>query len=253
MDGGRKGARQTRRVWQFGLAWLGMGAGKKWVHGPARLVRHTCTSCLPASVPAPPHASAPGWPPCGGWWSSTRRSPEIASPSDKLAASVVLAGTTFRRRLELDSPNKAPPLASSPTLLLRSAFHSVQSFRPLAPQQWYAPARSTTPRRCRVLALPPRSMPANATPQLDKLVGLAMLVAATVVFLYYTIWTLLMPFVDDDHPLQNFFLPRVWAIRIPVILILLGSAVVGSFLGMVMIRSNRKKAAKAKAAGKKKA
>lgn len=48
--------------------------------------------------------------------------------------------------------------------------------------------------------------------------------------------------------LQNFFLPRVWAIRIPVILILLGSAVVGSFLGMVMIRSNRKKAAKAKAA-----
>ena len=29
-------------------------------------------------------------------------------------------------------------------------------------------------------------------PQLDKLVGLAMLVAASVVFLYYTIWTLLM-------------------------------------------------------------
>ncbi|OAR00793.1 hypothetical protein LLEC1_07452, partial [Akanthomyces lecanii] len=84
--------------------------------------------------------------------------------------------------------------------------------------------------------------------QFDRLVGLAMLVAATVVFLYYTVWTLLMPFVDDDHPLQNFFLPRVWAIRIPVILILLGSAVVGSFLGMVMIRSNRKKAAKAKAA-----
>jgi dolichyl-phosphate mannosyltransferase polypeptide 2 regulatory subunit len=87
----------------------------------------------------------------------------------------------------------------------------------------------------------------------DKLVGLAMLVAATAVFLYYTIWTLLMPFVDDDHPLQNFFLARVWAIRIPVILLLVGSAVVGSFLGIVMIRSNRKKAAKAKAAAKKKA
>ena len=97
-----------------------------------------------------------------------------------------------------------------------------------------------------------------------------MLVAASVVFLYYTIWTLLMvglstlpqdldlirafqPFVDSDHPLQNVFPPRVWAIRIPVILILLGSAVVGSFLSAVMIRSNRKKAAKAKAAGKKKA
>jgi dolichol phosphate-mannose biosynthesis regulatory protein len=100
-----------------------------------------------------------------------------------------------------------------------------------------------------------------------------MLIAASVVFLYYTIWTLLMvqlsnasctvavhanklpqqPFVDSDHPLQNVFPPRVWAIRIPVILILLGSAIVGSFLSVVMIRSNRKRAAKAKVAGKKKA
>lgn len=124
--------------------------------------------------------------------------------------------------------------------------------------------------------------------QLDKLVGIAMLVAATVVFLYYTFWTLFMvnisncaspnkdslglgvvslsraasssrvantatqPFVDSDHPLQNFFPPRVWAVRIPVILILLASAVVGSFLGVVMIRSNKKKAAKAKAAAAKK-
>lgn len=104
-----------------------------------------------------------------------------------------------------------------------------------------------------------------------------MLAVATFVFLYYTIWTLLMvrrtpsslsfhsftmsrcrpefqltllvkPFVDEDHALHSLFPPRVWAIRIPVILILLGSAVVGSFLGVVMIRSNKKKAAKLKAA-----
>ncbi|ROV98356.1 hypothetical protein VMCG_07115 [Cytospora schulzeri] len=79
-----------------------------------------------------------------------------------------------------------------------------------------------------------------------------MLLAASVVFLYYTFWTLFMPFVDADHPLQNVFPPRVWAVRIPVILILLGSAVVGSFLSVVMIRGNRKKAAKAKAAAAKK-
>lgn len=96
-----------------------------------------------------------------------------------------------------------------------------------------------------------------------------MLMVASAVFLYYTVWTLLMvcihdvyfpdlcspfkPFVDNGHPLHEIFPPRVWAIRIPVILILLGSAVVGSFLSVVMIRSNRKRAAKAKAAGKKKA
>jgi len=90
-----------------------------------------------------------------------------------------------------------------------------------------------------------------------------MLILASTVFLYYTIWTLLMvrlllfrplpnvlanayaqPFVDEKHPLQSLFPPRVWAIRIPVILLLLGGAVVGSFLSVVMIRSNRKKAAK---------
>ncbi|KAK5941318.1 Dolichol phosphate-mannose biosynthesis regulatory protein [Knufia obscura] len=83
---------------------------------------------------------------------------------------------------------------------------------------------------------------------LDKAVGMAMLIVATTVFSYYTLWTLFMPFVDDDHPLQSLFPPRVWAIRVPVILTLLGSAVVGSFLGMVMIKSNRKRAAKARAA-----
>jgi dolichyl-phosphate mannosyltransferase polypeptide 2 regulatory subunit len=107
--------------------------------------------------------------------------------------------------------------------------------------------------------------------QLDRLVGLTMLIAATTVFVYYTIWTLFMvlafpclpfsltipplrvrglphhqPFVDDNHFLHSFFLPRVWAIRIPVLLIILGSTVVGSFLSVVMIRSNRKKALKAK-------
>jgi dolichyl-phosphate mannosyltransferase polypeptide 2 regulatory subunit len=54
------------------------------------------------------------------------------------------------------------------------------------------------------------------------------------------------PFVDEDHPLHSLFPPRVWAIRIPVILIILGTTVVGSFLSVVMIRSNRKKALKAK-------
>lgn len=60
------------------------------------------------------------------------------------------------------------------------------------------------------------------------------------------------PFVDPGHPLHDIFPPRVWAIRIPVILTLLGSAVVGTFIGIVMINSNKKKAAKAKAAAKKK-
>jgi dolichyl-phosphate mannosyltransferase polypeptide 2 regulatory subunit len=63
---------------------------------------------------------------------------------------------------------------------------------------------------------------------------------------YFNILTLSQPFVDEDHPLQSLFPPRVWAIRIPVILMVLFTTVVGSFLSVVMIRSNRKKALKAK-------
>ncbi|KAL7268145.1 Dolichol phosphate-mannose biosynthesis regulatory protein, partial [Rhizina undulata] len=81
-----------------------------------------------------------------------------------------------------------------------------------------------------------------------------MLLVASGVFLYYSIWTLLMPFVDPGHPLHDLFPPRVWAIRIPVILILVGIAVVGSFLSVVMIRSGQKKRVKkAVEGGKKKA
>ncbi|KAF3937198.1 hypothetical protein ABW19_dt0204100 [Dactylella cylindrospora] len=80
-----------------------------------------------------------------------------------------------------------------------------------------------------------------------------MLLVASTVFLYYTVWTLLTPFIDDDHPIQSLFPPRVWAIRIPVILLLIGSAVVGSFLSVVMIRSGQKKRAKKAAAAAKKA
>ncbi|KAL2053935.1 hypothetical protein ABVK25_005864 [Lepraria finkii] len=73
--------------------------------------------------------------------------------------------------------------------------------------------------------------------------------------LEFSLISIFQPFVNQGHPLHDLFPPRVWAIRIPIILILLGSAVVGSFLSVVMIRSNRKKAAKARAveAGKKKA
>lgn len=78
---------------------------------------------------------------------------------------------------------------------------------------------------------------------------------ATLLSLFLSIiadWTAQQPFVDQGHPLHDLFPPRVWAIRIPVILTLLGSAVVGSFLGIVMISGSRKKAAKAKAAAAKK-
>ncbi|BFZ56920.1 Dolichol phosphate-mannose biosynthesis regulatory protein [Savitreella phatthalungensis] len=81
---------------------------------------------------------------------------------------------------------------------------------------------------------------------IDKFIGLLMLLIATAVFAYYTAWVLVMPFVDQGHPLHELFPPREWAIRIPVVLILVGGGLVGSFISMVMIRTARKQAGKSK-------
>lgn len=71
-----------------------------------------------------------------------------------------------------------------------------------------------------------------------------MLLVATAVFGYYTVWTLVLPFTDESSALNKFFLPREYAIKIPVLLLILGITAVGSFIGMVMVKSLQKNKAK---------
>lgn len=67
-----------------------------------------------------------------------------------------------------------------------------------------------------------------------------MLAVATGVFTYYTAWVFLLPFLDSDNFLQNFFLPREYAIRLPLLLLLLAVLAVGSFVGNVLIKNAQK-------------
>lgn len=87
-----------------------------------------------------------------------------------------------------------------------------------------------------------------------------MLGFATFVFIYYTVWTFfivsytssslrklsfiksntvsfLQPFLDDESPVRSFFPPREWAIRLPVIGLLVFLAIVGSFVGVMLIQA----------------
>ncbi|GME82143.1 unnamed protein product [Ambrosiozyma monospora] len=68
-----------------------------------------------------------------------------------------------------------------------------------------------------------------------------MLLAATFIFAYYTVWTFALPLLENDNPLQKFFLPRDYAIKIPVILLIIGVTLVGSFIGSVLLKSSQKK------------
>ncbi|KAI0031713.1 dolichol phosphate-mannose biosynthesis regulatory [Vararia minispora EC-137] len=73
-----------------------------------------------------------------------------------------------------------------------------------------------------------------------------MMLAAAVVFTYYTLWAIFLPFLDSSSPLHDFFPPREWAIRLPAIILFVGLTGIGWFVGSTIIKENRKKAAKAR-------
>lgn len=55
--------------------------------------------------------------------------------------------------------------------------------------------------------------------------------------------TSLQPFLDPSSALHSFFLPRYYSVAIPVFLLVVGLTGIGAFLGSVMIKSGKKKAA----------
>ncbi|CAH0481697.1 unnamed protein product [Peronospora belbahrii] len=75
----------------------------------------------------------------------------------------------------------------------------------------------------------------------DQTVGSLLLVVSVIVYVYYSTWVLLSPFIDDDHIIQHFFLPYHYAISIPAVLVVLVFSGAATFIGMVMIKSQQKK------------
>lgn len=51
------------------------------------------------------------------------------------------------------------------------------------------------------------------------------------------------PFVEPGHFFHSFFPDRYWAIVIPVVLMILGVTLIGTFLALVMIRKGKPKKA----------
>lgn len=75
----------------------------------------------------------------------------------------------------------------------------------------------------------------------DRIIGGAFLAVATFVFVYYTLWALVtvcssltQPFFPADASIQGYFPPRVWAVRLPAILLVLGLSFIGAFIASVV-------------------
>ena len=77
----------------------------------------------------------------------------------------------------------------------------------------------------------------------DKAVGLVLTMTSLSIFTYYTFWVIILPFVDDDHFVHQYFLPQEYAIFIPVFAGVVLLSFLSIFIGLVMLKSKKKKAA----------
>ncbi|GAA5886393.1 hypothetical protein JCM6882_001625 [Rhodosporidiobolus microsporus] len=88
----------------------------------------------------------------------------------------------------------------------------------------------------------------------DRTLGGCLLAVNIFLFVYYTIWTLFTPFLPTSSPLFLLFpLSREWAVRIPVLILLVGMCFVGMMAGFVMIETAKRKGrstSRVRAAGK---
>ena len=74
----------------------------------------------------------------------------------------------------------------------------------------------------------------------DRAVGSAIVVLGVAGILYYGLWTLVMPFVDEDLPVHALFPSRDLAILLPLLGVLGVGAVFCVFFARVLIAESRK-------------
>uniref|UniRef100_F7CLZ5 Dolichol phosphate-mannose biosynthesis regulatory protein n=2 Tax=Cercopithecinae TaxID=9528 RepID=F7CLZ5_MACMU len=73
----------------------------------------------------------------------------------------------------------------------------------------------------------------------NQVVGLGLVAVSLIIFTYYTAWVILLPFIDSEHVIHKYFLPRAYAVAIPLAAGLLLLLFVGLFITYVMLKSER--------------
>uniref|UniRef100_A0A8D2D4H0 Dolichol phosphate-mannose biosynthesis regulatory protein n=1 Tax=Sciurus vulgaris TaxID=55149 RepID=A0A8D2D4H0_SCIVU len=73
----------------------------------------------------------------------------------------------------------------------------------------------------------------------DQVVGLGLVAVSLIIFTYYTAWVILLPFIDSEHVIHKFFLPRAYAVAIPLAAGLLLLLCVGLFITYIMLKKQR--------------
>jgi dolichyl-phosphate mannosyltransferase polypeptide 2 regulatory subunit len=74
----------------------------------------------------------------------------------------------------------------------------------------------------------------------DKLIGLLLVVSSSAFFLFYTVWILVLPFAEKDHPILDYFPDIKYAIAVPTTLFVCALVGVGLFIGIIMLKEARR-------------
>ncbi|XP_052523699.1 dolichol phosphate-mannose biosynthesis regulatory protein [Tympanuchus pallidicinctus] len=73
----------------------------------------------------------------------------------------------------------------------------------------------------------------------DRAVGFGLVAFSLILFVYYTLWIIVLPFIGSDHSIHQYFLPREYAVIIPVVAGLLLLLFIGVFIMVVMWKSRK--------------
>lgn len=74
----------------------------------------------------------------------------------------------------------------------------------------------------------------------DRLAGLTLVGISGVLFFYYTVWVIILPFVDEDHIVHKFFLDRFYAIAVPIALAAIATSGLAGFVAFSMKKHSEK-------------
>ncbi|KAF4113269.1 dolichol phosphate-mannose biosynthesis regulatory protein [Onychostoma macrolepis] len=75
----------------------------------------------------------------------------------------------------------------------------------------------------------------------DQAVGFGLVGFSLLLFTYYTIWVIVLPFVDSDHVIHSYFLPREYSVILPGVAALILLFFVGTFIGVVTWKNRKPK------------
>ncbi|XP_075885277.1 dolichol phosphate-mannose biosynthesis regulatory protein [Nelusetta ayraudi] len=75
----------------------------------------------------------------------------------------------------------------------------------------------------------------------DQAAGLSLVVFSLLLFSYYSVWVIIMPFVDSDHVLHRYFLPREYSVILPGIAAGILLLFAGAFIAVIMWKNRKPK------------